>query len=272
MKDKYAVVGNPISHSKSPLIHRLFAEQTQQTMDYDKIEAPLDDFILVVKRFFSQPEGKGLNVTVPFKEEAWKLCEQRSACAEKAGAVNTLYLDDSGRLCGDNTDGLGLVSDIKKHGIALRDKKILILGAGGAVRGVLQPILEEGPGKVVVANRTQSKADALVELFQSEGAIESSSYEALGEIFDIVINGTSASLSGSVPPIPASTIGEATVAYDMMYGTEQTSFNKWAQASGARQTLDGLGMLVGQAAEAFRIWRGVLPETSEVMTTIRKNS
>ncbi|KZY82911.1 shikimate dehydrogenase, partial [Oleiphilus sp. HI0068] len=246
--------------------------QTKQALTYDKIEAPVDDFTSVVKGFFAQTEGKGLNVTVPFKEQAWDMCDKRSLGAEKAGAVNTLYLDEQGLLCGDNTDGLGLVSDIQGHGISLSGKKILILGAGGAVRGVLQPILEEKPSKVVVANRTVSKADALVDLFQDQGSIESSSFEALNEAFDLVINGTSASLSGSLPPISKSIIGAATVAYDMMYGSEQTVFNRWAEEAGASQTIDGLGMLVGQAAEAFRVWRGILPETSEVMARIREES
>lgn len=269
MPDQYAVVGNPISHSKSPLIHAMFADQTVQSLEYGKIEAPLDDFSLTVKAFFSKPEGKGLNVTVPFKEQAWEMCDKRSASAEKAGAVNTLYMDESGLLCGANTDGIGLVSDLKKHGASFKGKKILVLGAGGAVRGVLQPILEEEPAKVVVANRTQSKADALAELFQSDGAIESASFDGLEECFDIVINGTSASLSGALPPISASCISAATVAYDMMYGSEQTVFNQWAEEAGAAQTIDGLGMLVGQAAEAFRIWRGVMPETDNVMVALR---
>jgi shikimate dehydrogenase len=269
MPDQYAVVGNPISHSKSPLIHSLFAEQTGQDLHYGKIEAPIDGFVSTVTAFFGTAEGKGLNITVPFKEQAWEMCEKRSAGAEKSGAVNTLYMDENGRLCGENTDGIGLVSDIKNHGISFEGKKVLILGAGGAVRGVLQPILKESPEKVVVANRTVSKADALVELFKDEGSIESASFEALDEPFDIVINGTSASLSGSLPPISDSCVSSETVAYDMMYGAEKTVFNKWAENAGACQTIDGLGMLVGQAAEAFRIWRGVLPETSDVMNTIR---
>lgn len=270
--DQYAVVGNPISHSKSPLIHSMFAEQTGQDLDYGKIEAPIDDFAETIKDFFSRPEGKGLNVTVPFKEQAWAICDKRTTGAEKAGAVNTLYVDETGLLCGANTDGIGLVSDLKKHGVPLEEKKILVLGAGGAVRGVLQPILEEGPAKVVVANRTLSKADALVELFHNEGRIESAAFETLNDSFDIVINGTSASLSGALPPISDSCISSETVAYDMMYGSEQTVFNQWAEESGASKTIDGLGMLVGQAAEAFRIWRCIMPETDAVMKKLRSNA
>lgn len=270
MPDQYAVVGNPISHSKSPFIHAQFAKQTGEEMEYGKIEAPLDGFSQTVEAFFSSSQGKGLNVTVPFKEQAWQLCDQRSAGAEKAGAVNTLYVNEAGQLCGDNTDGIGLVSDIKGHGVAFKGKKVLILGAGGAVRGVLQPILAEGPAKIVVANRTLSKADALVELFKDDGLIESAAFESLAEEFDLVINGTSASLSGSLPPIPALCIGDSTVAYDMMYGSEKTVFNQWAEKAGAAKTIDGLGMLVGQAAEAFRVWRGVMPETKSVMALLRQ--
>lgn len=269
MTDKYAVVGNPINHSKSPAIHRMFAEQTGQSMVYDKIEAPLEGFEATVLSFFSQPEGKGLNVTVPFKEAAWEMCEQRSACAQRAGAVNTLFMNAQGQLCGENTDGLGLVADIKNHGVSLKDKKILILGAGGAVRGVLQPILEEQPENVVIANRTKSKADALVALFSDLGKVESASFEELSGEFDLIINGTSASLSGELPPISASLVSASTVAYDMMYAQQQTVFNRWACEAGAKQTIDGLGMLVGQAAEAFYIWRKQRPELTDVMNEIR---
>jgi len=269
MTEQYAVVGNPIAHSKSPLIHGLFAEQTAQDMEYSKIEAPLDGFSDLVKIFFSEARNKGLNVTVPFKEQAWQLCEERSTRAHRAGAVNTLYLNKQGQLCGDNTDGLGLVADIKDHGVSLAHKKILVLGAGGAVRGVLQPILEERPSCVVIANRTQSKADVLVDLFTELGNVSSSSYESLDGQYDLIINGTSASLSGELPPLPDGIVGSETVAYDMMYAQQLTVFNQWALTTGAKQAIDGLGMLVGQAAEAFAIWRGIRPETSGVMTHIR---
>ncbi|MFT5717585.1 MAG: shikimate dehydrogenase [Oleiphilaceae bacterium] len=267
--DKYAVVGNPIEHSKSPMIHALFAKQTKQDLDYGKIEAPLDTFKGVVTDFFAQENKKGLNVTVPFKEQAWALCEARTDRAELAGAVNTLYLNETGQLCGDNTDGIGLVADLKKNHVSLQGKKVLIVGAGGAVRGVLQPILKEMPKSVVLCNRTISKADELVSVFNSLGNIKSSAFQDLDKAFDVVINGTSASLAGSLPPLPKGVIADKTVAYDMMYSKDATVFNAWAEQCGAEKTMDGLGMLVEQAAEAFYLWRGVRPETLEVMARIR---
>ena len=267
--DKYAVAGNPIEHSKSPMIHAMFAKQTKQSLEYGKIEVPIGAFKGFVANFFAQKNQKGLNVTVPFKEQAWALCCLRTDRAELAGAVNTLYLNETGQLCGDNTDGIGLVSDLKNHEVRLKDKKILIVGAGGAVRGVLQPILKEMPKSVVLCNRTLSKADELVSIFKPFGNIKSSAFADLNEAFDVVINGTSASLTGSLPPLPTQVISEKTVAYDMMYSKEATVFNAWAVQHGAVKTMDGLGMLVEQAAEAFKLWRGVRPETLTVMTTIR---
>jgi len=272
--DQYAVVGNPIEHTKSPLIHEMFAKQTTQAMHYGKIEAPLEGFEQRVREFFSHVNNKGLNVTVPFKEQAWSLCESRTERAELAGAVNTLFLNNKGDIAGDNTDGIGLVSDLKQHDISLKGKKILVIGAGGAVRGVLQPILSEQPDRVYICNRTVSKADVLVDLFKELGSLQSVSFESLAEEclnggFDIVINGTSASLTGKLPPIPASAIGEQTVTYDMMYAKEDTVFNQWARTAGAAKMIDGLGMLVGQAAEAFYIWRGCRPETETVMLKLR---
>ncbi|MFT7371497.1 MAG: shikimate dehydrogenase [Oleiphilaceae bacterium] len=267
--DKYAVVGNPIEHSKSPMIHAMFAKQTKQYLEYVKIKAPLDAFKEMVTDFFAQSHQKGLNITVPFKEQAWALCQLRTDRAELAGAVNTLYLNKTGQLCGDNTDGIGLVSDLKNHDVPLQGKKILVIGAGGAVRGVLQPILKEMPASVVLCNRTQSKADELVSIFKHLGNIKSSAFQDLGEAFDVVINGTSASLAGSLPPLPIHVIAEKTVAYDMMYSQDVTVFNAWAKQSGAEKAIDGLGMLVEQAAAAFHLWRGVRPETFAVMATIR---
>jgi len=267
--DFYAVAGNPIGHSKSPMIHAMFAKQTTQGLDYGKIEVPLDAFKEFVADFFAQKNQKGLNITVPFKEQAWALCQVRTDRAELAGAVNTLYINEKGQLCGDNTDGVGLVNDLKNHKIALKGKKILIVGAGGAVRGVLQPILKEMPESVVLCNRTLSKADNLVSIFKALGNIKSSAFQNLDEAFDVVINGTSASLSGSLPPLPIHVISETTAAYDMMYSKDATVFNAWAKQYGAKKTIDGLGMLVEQAAEAFKLWRGVRPETLTVMTTIR---
>ena len=267
--DLYAVVGNPIGHSKSPLIHSMFAEQTGETMVYEKIEAPLDEFNKTVTHFFAQDNGKGLNVTVPFKEQAWELCSSRTERAELAGAVNTLFLDERGQICGDNTDGVGLVADIKQQGIELKGKKILIVGAGGAVRGILQPILKEYPAELCICNRTVSKAEALAQMMTGLGDIAFGSFESFSEAFDIVINGTSASLNGELPPLQGTIITKNTVCYDMMYGAEETIFNQWAKSQGALKVIDGLGMLVGQAAEAFSIWRGVRPQTEQVMTALR---
>jgi len=267
--DYYAVTGNPIKHSKSPMIHAMFAKQTKQDLEYGKIEAPLDAFKGFVADFFAHNNQKGLNITVPFKEQAWVLCQVRTDRAALAGAVNTLYLNETGQLCGDNTDGVGLVSDLKNHHVALKGKKILIVGAGGAVRGVLQPILKEMPESVVLCNRTLSKAEELVSIFKSLGNIKSSAFQDLDEAFDVVINGTSASLAGNLPPLPTCVITKKTVAYDMMYSKDATVFNAWAKQYGAEKTIDGLGMLIEQAAEAFHLWRGVRPETLAVMTTIR---
>jgi len=266
--DQYAVVGNPISHSKSPLIHSMFAQQTEQEREYKKIEAPLDGFALVIGQFF-ESSGKGLNVTVPFKEDAWSLCEVLSDRARLAGAVNTLYRDEKGLLCGENTDGIGLVNDLKNNGVQLEGKKILIIGAGGAVRGVLQPILSEGPAAVTITNRTLSKAEALVGLFSDYSVIASQSYEQLNEPFDIVINGTSASLSGELPNIAAAIFSSNTDGYDMMYSKDDTVFNAWAKTCNVNAVYDGWGMLVEQAAEAFQVWRGVRPDTKEVIQILR---
>lgn len=266
--DQYAVVGNPISHSKSPLIHSMFAQQTEQELEYKKIEAPLDGFALVIERFF-EGSGKGLNVTVPFKETAWSLCQVLSDRARLAGAVNTLYRDEEGLLCGENTDGIGLVNDLKNNGVQLEGKKILIIGAGGAVRGVLQPILSEGPAAVTITNRTLSKAEALVDLFSDCSVMASQSYQQLNGPFDIVINGTSASLSGELPNISAAIFSSSTHVYDMMYSKEDTVFNAWAKTNRVYAVYDGLGMLVEQAAEAFQIWRGIRPDTKAVIQILR---
>ena len=269
--DNYAVVGNPINHSKSPLIHSLFAQQTKQNISYGVIESPLTGFKQTVETFFAGSNNKGLNVTVPFKEQAWTLCQTRTQNAELSGAVNTLSLDPKGKIVGDNTDGMGLVSDLKNNGVVLKDKKILLVGAGGAVRGVLQPILEEHPFKICICNRTIDKATHLKSLFKGFGDIESGSFEDFSEPFDLVINGTSASLKGELPPLSPNVIVAGTICYDMMYGKEETVFNQWARDLGAAKVLDGLGMLVGQAAESFCIWRGVMPNTKNVIEKLRQN-
>ncbi|WP_097459534.1 shikimate dehydrogenase [Mangrovitalea sediminis] len=268
--DLYAVVGNPISHSKSPLIHSLFAAQTHQDMEYTAIQAPLDDFAGTVSGFFSRG-GKGLNVTVPFKEQAWELVTWRSDRAGPAGAVNTLYRDAEGHLCGDNTDGVGLVRDLTlNHGVPLRNQRVLVLGAGGAVRGILGPLLAEQPAEVVIANRTLTKAQALVDLFAGGVRLSAEGFDSVREPFDLIINGTSASLQGDLPPLDPSLVDESTISYDMMYGFETTVFNRWAEHQGACRSIDGLGMLVEQAAEAFWLWRGVRPDTSKVLSQLRQ--
>lgn len=266
--DRYCVFGNPVAHSKSPHIHRLFAEASGEQLSYEARLAGVDGFAEALQRFLAEG-GRGCNVTVPFKEEAWRLATMRSARAEKAGAVNTLYLDAEGRLHGDNTDGVGLVRDLERNaGFPLRAKRLLLLGAGGAVRGVLGLLLAAGPREIVIANRTREKAVQLAQLFHDEGNVEASAFADLEGPFDLVINGTSASLQGELPPLPAGIFSANALAYDMMYGAEPTVFLRWAQAQGAA-TRDGLGMLVEQAAEAFFIWRGVRPQTAPVLATLR---
>ncbi|MEC7376700.1 MAG: shikimate dehydrogenase, partial [Pseudomonadota bacterium] len=235
--DLYAVVGNPISHSKSPRIHSLFARETGEPVEYTAIQAPLEEFAGTVTQFFERG-GKGLNVTVPFKEEAWKLARRRTERAEKAGAANTLYLDEQGLLTADNTDGCGIVRDlVHNHGVTLAGARILVLGAGGAARGVLGPILAERPASVTIANRTLARAEALVALFAPVAGsceLDACGFEQPAEPFDLIINGTSASLQGDLPPLSPSVIGEHTVVYDMMYSRQTTTFNQWALEQGAQ--------------------------------------
>lgn len=270
--DRYGVMGNPIGHSKSPTIHALFAEQTGEKLSYKAFLVEVGAFDAAVESFRSAG-GKGLNVTVPFKRDAWKRVDERSPGAELAGAVNTIVLRPDGTLFGDNTDGTGLVRDIRDNlGISLAGKKVLILGAGGAVRGVLGPILAEGPSVVVIANRTPARAQELADAFEEFGNVEGSSFDELdGSSFDIVINGTSASLKGEVPPLPDALLAKGALCYDMMYGAEPTTFMVWADDHNSAHISDGLGMLVEQAAESFRIWRGVKPQTAPVIEAVRKS-
>jgi shikimate dehydrogenase len=270
MTDHYVVFGNPIAHSKSPLIHRLFAEQTGESLDYQTALAPLDGFTAFARQFFET--GRGANVTVPFKEEAYRLADQLTERGRRAGAVNTLAKQADGSLLGDNTDGAGLVRDLKvNHGVTLKDKRILLLGAGGAVRGALEPLLAEEPYVLVVANRTVEKAEWLAKEFADIGPVLPAGYDWLEEPVDIIINATSASLSGELPPISPSLIqpGE-TFCYDMMYAKEPTAFCRWATEHKAERAVDGLGMLVEQAAEAFFLWRGVRPDSAPVLAQLRR--
>lgn len=268
--DRYGVFGNPIGHSKSPLIHRLFAEQTAQQLSYQALLAPLDAFDGYARGFFA--EGRGANVTVPFKEQAFALADSLTERARRAGAVNTLKKLDDGSLLGDNTDGAGLVRDLTVNaGIELRGKRILLLGAGGAVRGILEPFLAQQPQSLVIANRTVDKAEQLARQFADLGPVVASGFDWIDAPVDLIINGTSASLAGQLPPISASLIQPGhTCCYDMMYGAGPTAFNRWAAEQGAARTLDGLGMLVEQAVEAFHLWRGVRPDSAPVLAELRR--
>lgn len=270
--DAYAVMGNPISHSKSPQIHAAFATQTGQKISYSAIQVDPGGFGQAVGNFFASG-GKGLNITVPFKREAWELAVERGPEAELAGAVNTLLLNDAGTLVGRNTDGIGLVRDIlHNHDGVIRNKRLLLLGAGGATRGILHPLLEEQPAKLVIANRTPARAHELAAEFGHLGAVVGSAFEELSGLeFDFIINATAASLEGEVPPLADENCSATSWCYDLMYGAAPTPFMAWAQAHGAAKLLDGLGMLVEQAAESFYIWRGVRPETAPVIARIRQS-
>lgn len=270
MTDRYAVFGNPVEHSKSPMIHAAFAEQTQQNMAYEKHFVELGQFDEAAKQFIQQG-GKGFNITVPFKEEAYAFADQLSERARLAGAVNAIKVEENGCVLGDNTDGVGLVNDIiANHKWTIKDKTVLLIGAGGAVRGVLGPLLEQQPKQLIVANRTVSKAQDLAQLFADYGNISACGFADIPkQAFDLVINGSSASLSGELPPIPIECIDEQTYCYDMMYSQELTVFLKWAQHQGTENLADGLGMLVEQAAAAFELWRGVAPNSAAVLCYLK---
>lgn len=265
--DRYAVVGNPIAHSKSPYIHQWFAEQTGQSLMYEKILVEMTAFDEDVSGFFALG-GKGLNVTVPFKEQAFRFADVLTDRARLAGAVNTLALQNDGTVMGDNTDGAGLVADLLAQDWPLSGRRILVLGAGGAVRGIIGPLLEQKPESLLIANRTVKKAMAIAEAFPG-GAVGASSYAELEGGFDLVINGTSASLANELPPLPAGLLEAQTAVYDLMYGVGPTAFLRWATEQGVERRSDGLGMLVQQAAEAFYLWRGVRPDTAPVVERLR---
>lgn len=270
--DRYAVFGNPIAHSKSPLIHRLFAEQTEQTLEYSAQLAEMGEFETAVNNFIND-NGKGLNITVPFKEDAWTCATQHSERARRAGAVNTLRVEADGSLYGDTTDGVGLVRDLTQNkNITLKDKRILIIGAGGAVRGVIEAILEQQPALLLITNRTKEKAVQLAKDFSDLGNIKGCGLDEIGtQRFEVIINGTSASLQGKLPALPTSIFAENSCSYDMMYGAKPTAFMQWSSQHGATNVFDGLGMLVEQAAESFYLWRKVKPETREVIQQLRES-
>ena len=269
--DRYAVFGNPIAHSKSPQIHTLFAEQTKQAIQYTAELAESGQFDSAVKSFINNG-GKGLNITVPFKEDAWRYAAKLSKRAQRAGAVNTLKVELDGSLFGDTTDGTGLVCDlVTNHHIQIKNKDVLIIGAGGAVRGVIEALLAEQPASLLITNRTKQKATQLAGIFSDLGTINGCGLNEINERdFDIVINGTSASLKGDLPALPDSIFKSNSCSYDMMYAAQATPFMQWSNEHGASQVFDGLGMLVEQAAEAFFIWRGVRPETATVIQIIRQ--
>lgn len=268
MSDRYCVIGNPVAHSKSPDIHAAFAAQTGQQLSYERCLAPLDAFAATVHGLVAAGY-KGANVTVPFKLEAAAIATRLSARAEAAGAVNTLLFGASG-IEGDNTDGAGLVSDIVRNAqFPIAGKRVLMLGAGGAARGALLPLLHEKPRELVIANRTRATADELAARFGGKGiAVSACEFGELDAPFDLVVNATSASLSAAMPPVPALVFATNTLALDMMYGNKPSLFMEFAISRGATAR-DGLGMLVEQAAEAFAIWRGVRPETGELLTRMR---
>ena len=266
MTDSYAVMGNPVAHSKSPTIHAHFAEQTCQEMAYRAVLVERGQFPQAV-RTFQDANGRGFNVTVPFKEEAWALVDHRSERAERAGAVNTVWFGEDGRHHGDNTDGVGLVRDLEEnHAISVAGARVLVIGAGGAARGILGPLLNSAPKQLVICNRTAARAEQLASVFPE---VVASPFDGLSGNFDLVINATAASLQGQVPAVPENIFAEGAYAYDLMYAEEPTVFLRWCVAHGAAGTADGLGMLVEQAAESFFLWRGVRPQTGPVIERLR---
>jgi len=271
--DRYAVFGNPVAHSRSPLIHSLFAKQTAQDIDYDKQAIALGAFAESARLFFSQG-GKGLNVTVPFKLDAFEFALQNGTVSERAhlaGAVNTLKVMPDRKIFGDNTDGVGLVRDITENlGWAIKGKHVLILGAGGAVRGIMPVLLEQQPKSLTVVNRTSSKAETLANIYVNH-SVRWSDYARMDvSAADLIINGTSAGLTKTSLPLPDVALPPACCAYDMMYGAQATDFMQWATQCGCRRVADGLGMLVEQAAESFFIWRGIRPHTHDVIRSVRQ--
>ena len=271
--DEYGVVGHPVGHSLSPFIHGMFARATGQEMSYRLHDVTVEEFAPFIAWFFDQG-GRGLNITVPHKIRAVEAANELTARAAHAAAVNTLALRGDGTILGDNTDGVGLVRDLCDNlGVIITNRRILIVGAGGATRGVLAPLLGLSPALVVIANRTPARAAALAAAFTDLGTTQGVGFSDIDpEPFDLIINATSASLSGEMPPIPARAVGRATVCYDLAYGRGASAFVDWAQAQGCARALQGWGMLVEQAAETFRLWRGVRPPTATVLAALKERS
>ena len=265
--DKYCVFGNPIKQSRSPYIHQSFAKSTKQQLHYDKVFVELDGFTEAVYDFIAN-EGKGANVTAPFKEHAMSMCDELTEHAKFSGAVNTLTFKN-GKIYGDTTDGVGLVNDLLANNVCIKNSRVLLLGAGGASKGVVLPLLNQTPQSLTIANRTVSKAEAIVEQYTDQPLSACSFDEANEQEFDIIINATSAGLTGNGLPIKEKLITRNCVCYDMTYGKKLTPFLQKAQELNAKNVIDGLGMLVGQAAESFDIWRGVKPAVEPVLNELR---
>ncbi len=268
--DRYGVMGYPVSHSRSPVIHRLFAAQTGQELRYELLQVAPDKLETAVRQF-QRTGGKGLNITVPHKSAAVKLCDQLSERAATAGAVNTLSFRE-GEIHGDNTDGIGLLRDLAiNQGMTIEGARILILGAGGATRGIVGPLLEMQPAELCIANRTIDKAETIADDFSRVGQVTACRFDLvpLTDGYDLVINATSAGVKGDAPPYPAAAVSATTFCYDLSYGLAPTPFSVWAREQGAAKSVMGWGMLVEQAAESFHIWRGVRPETAPVLKQMK---
>jgi shikimate dehydrogenase len=267
--DRYAVIGHPVSQSRSPFIHARFAAQTGQSLTYTTIDARPEDFESTVRQFL-RGDGKGLNVTVPHKEAAFRLADELTPRAQRAGAVNTLALRDGGRILGDNTDGAGLARDLlNNHRITIAGRRLLLLGAGGAARGALAPLLGLKPSELTIVNRNVIRARELAEQFSDMGRLNAVGYDDLGnDPYDLVINATAASLAGELPALPPGIVNTHSICYDMYYSRDETPFTRWALQRGCSRAIMGLGMLVEQAAESFYLWRGVRPDTASVLSAL----
>jgi shikimate dehydrogenase len=271
--DRYAVMGYPVAHSRSPVIHRLFAAQTGESLQYELLEVAPDKLESAIKQF-QRTGGKGLNITLPHKSEVTRFVDDMSERASTAGAVNTLVFKDK-EIYGDNTDGVGLMRDLQTNlEIDLEGANILILGAGGSTRGIISPLLEAKPASIVIANRTMAKAQTLAQVFSAQGPVTAVSFKNVRTPpeFDLIINATSAGVKGETPPYPETAIGENTVCYDLSYSMNATPFSSWAKEHGATRSIMGWGMLVEQAAESFEIWRGVRPDTAQVLKQLSINA